>query len=254
MVENITIEIPRQQDKGFIYIHIGENKTIKISKDVYLSLTINDIIEKINKVDKILSEDTENPLPLPQAKTEIANYNRQSEDSFIERARENILEAKVIIEEQNSDDKFVFALISSSHYNFHDFIGKLSEKGHPMINKEFIRELEYYLRKVLRALGEDCKDMINIVLSNVRISTDYMISPTGAIIIIADCYVKKTLEQLANPQLFKEVTDYYNHVNGVVTLKNVLDILSVDKEGKIAISNSRGAVLFKGDKNEKNEA
>lgn len=254
MIENITIEIPRQQDKGFIYIHIGENKTIKISKDVYLSLTIDDIIKKIDKVDKILSEDTEKPLPLPQTKTEIANYNRQLEDSFIERAKENILKAKVVIEEQHSNDKFVFALISSSYYNFHDFIGKLSEKGCPMINKKSIGELEYYLRKVLRALTEDCKDMINIVLSNVQISTDYLIYPTGATMIRANCYVEKTPQQLANPQLFKEITDCYEHVNGAVTLKNVLDILSTDKEGKIAISNSRGVVLFKGDKNEKNEA
>ena len=249
MVENITIEIPRQQDKGFIYIHIGENKTIKISRDVYLSLTIDDIIKKIDKVDKILGEDIE--MPLPQTKTEIPDCNRQSEDSFIKKAKENILEAKVIIEEQNSDDKFVFALISSSYYNFHDFIEKLNENGSSMISSETIWELKYYLEKVLESLSEDSNYMFNFSVDNVKLFTDYLIYPTGAAMIRANCFVEKTSKQLANPQLFKEVTDYYKHVNGAVTLKNVLDILSTDKNGKIAISPNGRGVVFKGDKNEK---
>lgn len=249
MVENITIEIPRQQDKGFIYIHIGEKKTIKISKDVYLSLTIDDIIKKIDKVDEILGKDIE--MPLPQTKTEIPDCNRQSKDLFIEKAKENILEAKVIIEEQHSNDKFVFALISSSYYNFHDFIGKLNENGTSIINGETAWELKYYLEKVLDSLSEDFDYILNICVNNVELSTDYLIYPTGATIIRANCYVEKTSQQLANPQLFKEVTDYYKHVNGAVTLKNVLDILSTDKDGKIVISPNGRGIVFKGDKNEK---
>lgn len=49
MDEVIKIEIPRQQDNGFIYIHLDEDKTIQVTRDTLLSLTMDDLLKKIEK-------------------------------------------------------------------------------------------------------------------------------------------------------------------------------------------------------------
>lgn len=53
--QDIRIDIPRQQDRGFIFVSIG-NKTITIDKKTFISMAMKDVIDKIDKAYEITED------------------------------------------------------------------------------------------------------------------------------------------------------------------------------------------------------
>lgn len=237
MNEVIKIEIPRQQDNGFIYIHLDEDKTIQVSRDVFLSLTIDDLLKRVEKIDKVLAnEDIESKVSL--AKEEEPKKDELEE--WIERVKSRILDAKVIsMENQEDNDVYKFALVSSTFYSFNDIIWKVEER-YRKLSCRFVSNYNFYLNKILSSLNEDLKKYkVSISLVDTHIIDNYTANHLGEPKITMYCFVNlpKQAEEVihSSSECYAKIYNYenYGQYGHTVTLRELIRLLTNNKDSKI---------------------
>ena len=262
MDEVIKIEIPRQQDNGFIYIHLDEDKrTIQISRDTFLSLTIDDLLKRVEKIDKVLGNEDINP-KLSLAKEEESKKDELQE--WTERIKNRILDAKVIsMENQENNDMYKFALVSSGFYSFNDILWKVEER-YRKLSCRFVANYNFYLNKILTSLNEDLKKLkISIHLVDTHIIDDYTSNHLGEPKITMYCFVDlpKQAEDVihSSSECYTKIYNYenYGQYGHTVTLRELLRLLTNSEDSKINKfweEQKKIIVTAKGVRNEENEA
>lgn len=237
MDEVIKIEIPRQQDNGFVYIHLDKDKTIQISRDTLLSLTMGDLLKRIEKIDKTLNEED------IESKVSISKEEEPEEDEFKEwakRVKDQILDAKVVsIENQESKDMYKFALVSSNFYSFNDILWKVEER-YRKLSCRLVANYNFYLNKVLACLNEDLKKhKISIHLVDTHIIDDYTSNHLGEPKITMYCFIDlpKQKDELlhSSSEYYAKIYNYenYGQYGHTVTLRELIRLLIDSEDSRI---------------------
>lgn len=240
MDEVIKIEIPRQQDNGFVYIHLDKDKTIQISRDTLLSLTMGDLLKRIEKIDKTLNEEDIEPKVSISKEEEPKKDEKDELEEWVKRVKDQMLDAKVVsMENQNNNYMYKFSLISSQFYSFNDILWRVT-KRHAKLSVDFVSNYNFYLNKILDSLNEDLKDYkVSLHLVDTQIVNDYTATHLGEPKVTMYCFADL-------PKQTKEITSYssecyvkiYNYENygqygHTVTLRELIRLLTNSEDSKI---------------------
>ena len=237
MDEVIKIEIPRQQDNGFVYIHLDKDKTIQISRDTLLSLTMGDLLKRIEKIDKTLNEEN------VESKVSLVKEEESKEDELKEwakRVKDQILDAKVVsMENQENKDMYKFALVSSNFYSFNDILWK-SEGRYRNSPRKFVANYNFHLNKVLACLNEDLKNYkISLHLVDTHIVDNYTANHLGEPKITMYCFIdlpKQEDEAIhSSSEYYAKIYNYENcgQYGHIVTLRELIRLLIDSEDSKI---------------------
>lgn len=241
MDEVIKIEIPRQQDNGFIYIHLDKDKTIQISRDTLSSLTMDDLLKRIEKIDKTLNDKDSKP---KVSLVEEGEFEKDEPKEWAKIVKDQILDAKVVskvvlMENQKNNGMYKFALVSSDFYNFSDILLKVDKK-YKEFPCEFVANYNHHLSEVLNCLNKDLSEhKISIHLVDTYIIDDYTSNHLGEPKITMYCFadLPKQTDKVTHSLLeyFVKIHNYenYGQYGHIVTLRELIKLLTDSEDSKI---------------------